>query len=457
MEPLPEPTPTAWPFPFTPQDWAQTPPAVQVYLHTIRQELGQLHDRVDTLEARLKQNSTTSSQPPSADSPYTKSRRRTPSTTPRKAGGKPGHQGHRQVLLTPTQVQEVRPTQCACSSTAFDRLMPSYTHQVIELPPIAMDVTHWVLHQGRCLACGTWSTASVPPEHASGYGPRFSALIGELAGTYGNGRRMVQTFCASVLQVPISLGAIQKVVDRVTQAIDPHYVLIAQQARQAPVNYIDETPWYRLKTLEWLWVMASERVAFYMIHPRRSKEAFAALIEDWAGLLVSDGYGVYQRWVEARQTCVAHLIRTARGLAARPHPDIAACGTWALAELRRLCHMATAPPTGGEWRAWYARLCKFIDQYHDRTDDAGRLPTKGSSPRTIARSAPYALGCCGASARRGQRATKATVGWSASSRSERPAVYTRAQPTRSWLMRFPVCLQGNPSTLHGSVSNHSLL
>jgi hypothetical protein len=47
--------------------------------------------------------------------------------------------------------------------------------------------------------------------------------------------------------------------------------------------------------------MASERVAFYMIHPRRSKEAFAALIENWAGLLVSDGYGVYQSWVEARQ------------------------------------------------------------------------------------------------------------------------------------------------------------
>jgi transposase len=35
--------------------------------------------------------------------------------------------------------------------------------------------------------------------------------------------------------------------------------------------------------------------------------------------------------------------------------------------------MATAPPTGGEWRAWYARLCKLIEQYHDRQDDAGRF------------------------------------------------------------------------------------
>jgi len=197
--------------------------------------------------------------------------------------------------------------------------------------------------------------------------------MGELVGTYGNGRRMVQTFCASVLGVPISLGGIQKVLDRVTQAIDPYYTVIAQQARQAPVNYIDETAWYCLNRLEWLWVMANERVAFYMIHPRRSKEAFAALIDHWEGLLVSDGYGVYQHWMQARQTCVAHLIRTARSLAERQLPELAACGAWALAELQRLCHMATAPPTGGEWRAWYARLCRLIDQYHDHRDDAGRF------------------------------------------------------------------------------------
>ena len=40
-------------------------------------------------------------------------------------------------------------------------------------------------------------------------------------------------------------------------------------ARQAAVNYIDETSWFCLNTLQWLWVMASERVALYMIHPHR--------------------------------------------------------------------------------------------------------------------------------------------------------------------------------------------
>jgi transposase len=373
MEPRSESATPVWSFPFPLQDWEQTPLAVQAYVRTLHDKVEQLQDRVETLQARLTQNSTTSSKPPSSDAPFKKPRRRTTSTTPRKAGGKPGHQGHRQGLLAPTRVVEVRPGPCVCGHTTFAGTSPFYTHQVIELPPIAMEVTHWVLHQGWCQVCGRWSQAHVPAEQASGYGPRFSALMGELAGTYGNGRRMVQSFCASVLGVPISLGAIQKVLDRVTQAIDPYYAVIARHARQAPVNYIDETPWYCLNALEWLWVMASEQVAFYMIHPRRSKEAFAALIDDWAGVLVSDGYGVYQKWVEARQTCVAHLIRTARGLAERPHPALAACGAWALVELQRLCHMATAPPTGGEWRAWYARLCKLIDQYHDRHDDAGRF------------------------------------------------------------------------------------
>ena len=373
MEPLSEPANPLWSFPFTPEDWAQTPCAVQAYVRTLHDEVARLQARLEPLAARLTQHSMTSSRPPSSDSPYKRRRRHTPSTTPRKAGGKPGHPGHRQVLLPPTTVQELRPERCACGNTALTLTMPYYTHQVLELPPIRIDVTHWVLYQGWCGDCGRWTKAQMPAEHATGYGPRFSALMGEVAGTYGNGRRMVQTFCASVLQVPISLGAIQKVLDRVTQAIDPYYVVIATQARQSAVNYIDETTWFCRHMLHWLWVMASEGVAFYMIHPRRSKEAFAALIEDWAGLLVSDGYGVYQHWVKARQTCVAHLIRTARGLAERQQADLAACGAWALAELQRLCHMATAPPTGGEWRAWYARLCKLIEQYHDHGDDAGRF------------------------------------------------------------------------------------
>ena len=61
MESLSEPTNTVWSFPFMSQDWEQTPLAVQAYVRTLRGEVAQLHDRVEMLEARLAQNSTTSS------------------------------------------------------------------------------------------------------------------------------------------------------------------------------------------------------------------------------------------------------------------------------------------------------------------------------------------------------------------------------------------------------------
>src|SRR4029434_1139939 len=90
MNPRSEPAKSVWPFPFTPQDWEQTPLAVQAYVRALRDEVKQLHECVKTLWARLQQHSTTSSRPPSSDSPYQKPRRHTTAVMPRKAGGKPG-------------------------------------------------------------------------------------------------------------------------------------------------------------------------------------------------------------------------------------------------------------------------------------------------------------------------------------------------------------------------------
>jgi Family of unknown function (DUF6444) len=75
MEPQLDSTTMVFPFPFAEQDGEQTPPAVQAYLHTLCHEMDQLQDRVASLEARLQQDSTNSSRPPSSDSPYQKPRR----------------------------------------------------------------------------------------------------------------------------------------------------------------------------------------------------------------------------------------------------------------------------------------------------------------------------------------------------------------------------------------------
>ena len=367
-----QPNPIWWAFPFSQVAWEITPPAVQDYIRSLQKHVDQLQTQVDTLQGRLEKTSHTSSKPPSSDSPFNKPKRKR-----RKSGGKrgarKGHPGKGPSLLSPTEVHLIDPGPCACGHGQLVSLEPYYTHQVIELPPIEMDIHHFILQQGTCDGCGQTLKAQVPNAHQAGYGPRLSALIGELAGMHRTSRRLIQDFCHSVLRIPMSLGTVQKVIDRVSSAILPHYEAIATRARQAPVGYIDETPWYCQNALNWLWTLSTDTVSLYLIHPNRSKEAFFALIDEWQGLLVSDGYGVYQSWVHGRQTCLAHLIRSARSLSEKRDSPLAACGKWALKELQTLCHMAKAPPTGGQWRAWYARFCHLIDRYHERSDDAGRF------------------------------------------------------------------------------------
>jgi len=333
-----------------------------------------LEKRIEELETRLNANSSNSNQPPSSDSPYKK-----PVKQPGKKGkpgAKKGHKGHRQQMLSPSEIKPIPPAPCQCGYGAYGELKPFYTHQHIELPEIELEVTYFVLLKGACAGCGKINKARLPSEYHSGYGPRMSAVIAELAGSHGDSRSTIQNFCASVLGFSISLGTIQKVLDRASEAIKPHYEAIGNEARKQAVNHADETSWLLKGALYWLWVLTSAKVAYFMIHKNRSKEAFKALIKDWAGILVSDGYRLYTDWVGLRQTCLAHLIREAKKLSQSKNAEIAGFGANALAELRRLCHMAHAPPTLGEWRAFYARFIKLITRHHGRKDDAGKFSAR---------------------------------------------------------------------------------
>jgi len=171
--------------------------------------------------------------------------------------------------------------------------------------------------------------------------------------------------------VPISQGAIQRAGDRVSEALNPHDEAIAVQARRAPVNSMDETGWYRHGVWGWRWVRVNTTVALFKVQTSRSHIAFEALIAPWAGIVVSDGSAVYQPWVHGRQTCLAPLIRRARGLAERQEPELARVGGRVMTELPRLVPWAHAPPTAGAVQTWDARLVHLLQQYRLRKDEAG--------------------------------------------------------------------------------------
>jgi transposase len=358
------------------EDWHQTPLSVRLVVLALLK-------RLEALETRLKQDSSNSSRPPSTDAPATKRQRRMIAATRRKPGAKPGHPGQSQVLLESTSPVSLFPNACSCGQSRLEELTPYHTHQVIELPVIRPDVTHWLLYQGQCLSCGKLCKATVPSDQVSGYGPRLTGFVGELAGIVGASRSAGQDLCRSVFGIPLSKGTIQKRVDRVSAAILPHYTAIGEVARASRVNYIDETSWLTGGDRRWLWVMANPSVAYFQIHPNRSKGAFAQLIANWTGVLVSDGDLVYQSWQGLRQSCLAHLIRTAKGLTERLEAGIARFGAQVHAELQRLCHMGTERPTVGQWRAWYARFRALVNHHGTREDQAGtfarRLAREGEA------------------------------------------------------------------------------
>ena len=368
--------------PLNPEILSRTPPEVIELLlrllaenhalkeenRMLRQELVILQKRVEELEAKLNENSSNSNKPPSSDSPFAKR-----PTMPKKAKTPRKRKGVRQQYMQPTELIDVHPEKCPCGCCEITDAESYHTHQIIELPEIQVSVSHIRLYQGRCRACRKIVKASIPREHSTGFGPRLSAMVAELAAVHGNSRRAVHDFLLSVIGVHVSQGAMQNILDRVSLAIVPLYEAIGEAVRAAPVNHVDETTWKRNTTLEWLWIMCNSVAAFFMLHSHRSKAAFHALIKDWQGMLVSDDYGVYQRWAHGRQSCLAHLIREAKRLSERNNPALSGLGVWALKELRLLCRMARTPPTQGQWNMFYARFIRLIGRYRNQPDEAGRF------------------------------------------------------------------------------------
>jgi transposase len=78
----------------------------------------------------------------------------------------------------------------------------------------------------------------------------------------------------------------------------PTYEALCRKVLEADVAFIDETHW-RLADHEgnhryWTWCVASKDAVAYWIRDRRSREAAETVLGGFTGVLMSDGYAVYQ-------------------------------------------------------------------------------------------------------------------------------------------------------------------
>jgi transposase len=306
---------------------ATLPPVVVAYLAALEAAVQTLTEtnrllaaRVAELEARLRQNSTNSSRPPSSDPPG--ARPPAPPSAPgrRRPGGQPGHRGTFRLLLPATQVTQTErsvPATCDHCGTALAASPgpadpPDQRHQVVDLLPIQVQVTEHRLAARTCTTCGHVTRAAWPAGVPHGVvGPQLAATVAVLTGRYRLSKREAAACVADLCGVELAVGTISALEQQVSTALAPVVAEARAAVQTAVVVNMDETGWRQGRGRAWLWTVVTTLVTIFHIDRSRGGQVARALLgEAWSGIVGSDRYAAY-RWlgVERRQVCWAHLKR----------------------------------------------------------------------------------------------------------------------------------------------------
>lgn len=295
--------------------------------------VSELRDRVSDLEARLNQDSSNSSKPPSSDPPLSRAQRREAARQRRKpsarsAGGQPGHEGkHRQMVPQERIDESFQYLPCACRSCGQsfngqeERVGEPVIFQKWELPRVEPLVYEHRLLRLSCPNCGKGQLAELPEGVTpSGFGPAIEAHIATLAGVYRLSRRQIVGVVEEMFGIPISVGAVDAVLMRMSTYLADPFKQLEEAVRSAEVVHADETGWRLQGNQQWLWLAASSLVACFRIDGSRSQRAAKELLgQDFGQIAVTDRYRGYL-WLDTvqRQLCWAHVIRQLASLSERP-------------------------------------------------------------------------------------------------------------------------------------------
>lgn len=281
-----------------------------------RATVAALQARVKELEDRLALDSHNSSKPPSTDN----SRRRTRSLrqpSGKKPGGQPGHPGQTlQLSASPDQVVKHRPEQCAtCGASLAEATVTDVARrQVIDLPPLKLEVVEHQVVQLQCPCCGQANAGEFPPavEHMVQYGPRLQGL-----GVYLLARQLlpyerIQETLTDLFGAAPSAGTLQSAVERCAVRLAPLEAKIKVAISKAAVAHFDESGFYVEGQRKWLHVASTAQLTHYGCHANRGKKATDELdiLPQFRGRAVHDAWSTYLAYEDCSHAfCNSHHLR----------------------------------------------------------------------------------------------------------------------------------------------------
>ncbi len=291
-------------------------------------ENGRLAARVEALERRAGTDSSTSSRPPSSDSPFRKKEPRDRSLREkgkRAPGKQPGEPGTTMRLVDdPDHRFWYPPAECRECGTglAGAPVFAQRRHQVTDiLPAPEPEVTEHVAQSKMCPCCGTVSEGELPPgvRARAAFGPEAHAQAANLAcGNFIPVGRAAELM-AAMAGIRVSVGWVAGVRAKAAALVGSSGFmdLVAGLLRQAEAVHADETPARAAGGLRYVHLACTEWLT-HMHTGDRSADAVDAggVLPGYTGILVRDGYhGGYGHLTDALHAwCGAHLLRDLKDL-----------------------------------------------------------------------------------------------------------------------------------------------
>jgi transposase len=144
------------------------------------------------------------------------------------------------------EVIELWPERCGCGHVfSADERRPSgepARHQVEELPAMTIKVIEHRAQRVRCRKCGGRARGRLPDEViSSAFGPRLQAALVALSLRNRVSRRDVVELAEQLFAARISVGTVDAIFARASEALADPYDDLLQRIRGARALNVDET------------------------------------------------------------------------------------------------------------------------------------------------------------------------------------------------------------------------
>lgn len=184
--------------------------------------------------------------------------------------------------------------------------------QISSQPPSA-DLIQYQYFTCVCAHCQQLVKAASAPGVIPGQdlGLSLQAMLGWM-GNQGNlSYEKQQEWLMEFAGIQIGVGTLCATNGRVARAVSQPLSELWLWAQQQPHLHVDETPWCVAGVKEWLWTVAGANFSlFHAADTRGRAELEQFLGQEFAGVLSSDDYSVYNGYkVAHQQKCLAHLRR----------------------------------------------------------------------------------------------------------------------------------------------------